>query len=153
MRNDTNDVEQREEDKQPITVVEDPLLYRMLFLMGAIYILILAFGMFFLIYADDGIFWTILASILASILGLIFFYYGVQLLIIVFISEEKLIRKTRYWKKSVEGQEIGMGIFEVILYKTCLCITILLARFLTICLRYIFPKNKQIEVRFLLSTC
>lgn len=138
MRNDTNDVEQLEEDKQPITVVEDPLFYRMLFLMGAIYILILAFGMFFLVYADDGIFWTILASIL----GLIFFYYGVQLLIIVFISEEKLIKKTRYWKKSVEGQEIGMGIFEVILYKICLYITILLARFLTICLRYVFPKNK-----------
>ena len=139
MSDDANKVEEPEkENNQPIAATEDPLFYRVLFLMGAIYLLILAFGMFFLIYAGDGIFWTILASIL----GLIFFYYGVKLLIIVFISEEKLIQKTRYWKKSVEGQEIGMGIFEVILYKIFLYITILLARFLTICLRYVFPKNK-----------
>lgn len=139
MSDDANKVEEPEkENNQPIAATEDPLFYRVLFLMGAIYLLILAFGMFFLIYAGDGIFWTILASML----GLIFFYYGVKLLIIVFISEEKLIQKTRYWKKSVEGQEIGMGILEVILYKICLYITILLARFLTICLRYVFPKNK-----------
>ena len=140
MLNDTNDVEKPvEEDKQPIAATEDPLFYRMLFLMGAIYLLILAYGMFFLIYAVDSIFWIILASIL----GLIFFYYGVQLLIIVFTSEEKLIQKTRYWKKSAEGQEIGMGIFEIIIYKTCLCITILLAHALTICLRYIFPRKRK----------